>query len=490
LSASHDSIRIPLEIELDPSQFEKFLKFIEEYYIAPKSSLIFRYSVEKTIEGYVVRFFEVCPAYPQLYAQISIFVTTKPHAEIYYPPTCPSEWLTSIVYHLKRTGQIFARTEGNAVLSLLFIAGKPPLMEKLKTPRSLGLFSDSMIMLYMFAYLIILAVFFIKPLLAIILAVGIQLTILFNADKIVYSMGRWKITDEYNIVQLVKIVTRYRDLQWFLHRYGRSITEIKQAIYERTIALGELITPLKVLETLEDIGINIEIRQLEVKNIDLYRLVSILANKFKVHKPKITIANVLLPNAAAAGISSKRSTLLITSGLLGICDEGELEVIVGHEFSHIKGKDPLCLFLLFIGEYILRIYLFYKFPFLVQFWLLYFFIAFTFLFFIAKFFEAKSDLEAIYVSGKPKELASALRKFTIYMPAYKLRRSALKWFSWDPHPPLWFRIERSEEYAAKGLKPVKHFLLRSVVDVIKGLLRDLFKLKPKNICRENKLTCM
>ena len=76
------------------------------------------------------------------------------------------------------------------------------------------------------------------------------------------------------------------------------------------------------------------------------------------------------------------------------------------------------------------------------------------------------------------------------MPAYKLRRSALKWFSWDPHPPLWFRIERSEEYAAKGLKPVKHFLLRSVVDVIKGLLRDLFKLKPKNICRENKLTCM
>ena len=264
-----------------------------------------------------------------------------------------------------------------------------------------------------------------------------------------------------------------------MHRYGRSITEIKQAIYERTIALGELITPLKVLETLEDIGINIEIRQLEVKNIDLYRLVSILANKFKVHKPKITIANVLLPNAAAAGISSKRSTLLITSGLLGICDEGELEVIIGHEFSHIKGKDPLCLFLLFIGEYIVRIFLFYKFPFLVQFWLLYFFIAFTFLFFIAKFFEAKSDLEAIYVSGKPKELASALRKFTIYMPAYKLRRSALKWFSWDPHPPLWFRIERSEEYAAKGLKPVKHFLLRSVVDVIKGLLRDLFKLKPK-----------
>lgn len=479
MGISYDSIRIPLEVELDSSQFEKFLKFIEEYYIAPKSSLIFRYTVERTVEGYVVRFFEVCPAYPQLYAQISIFVTTKPHAEVYYPPTCPSEWLTSIVYHLKRTGQTFARTEGNAVLSLLFIAGKPPLMEKLKTPRSLGLFSDSMIMLYMFAYLIILAIFFINPLLAVVMAIGVQLAILFNADKIVYSMGRWKITDEYNIVQLVKIVTRYRDLQWFLHMYGSSITEIKQAIYEKTIALGELITPLKVLETLRDMGIDIEIRQLDVKNIDLYKLVSILAEKFKIQRPKIAIANVLLPNAAAAGISPKRSTLLVTSGLLGICDEGELEVIVGHEFSHIKGRDPLCLFSLFMGEYALRILLFYKFPFLVQFWLLYFFLAFTLLFFFAKFFEAKSDLEAIYVSEKPEELASALRKFTIFMPAYKLRRSVLRWFSWDPHPPLWFRIERSEEYAAKGLKPVKHFLLRSVIDIVKGLFRDLFKIKPK-----------
>ena len=479
MNISPKYMKIPLEIELDPPQFGKFLKFIEEYYVVPKSSLIFRYTVEQTIEGYVVRFLEVCPAYPQFHAQISIFVTTKPYAEIYYPPTCPSQWLTSIIFHLKRTGQTFARTEGNAVLSLLFITGKPPITEKLKTPRSLGLFSDSMIMLYIFAYLIILVVFFINPVLAILLAVVAQLAILFNADKIVYAMGKWKITDEYNIVQLVKIVTRYKDLQWFLHMYGSSITEIKQAIYERTIALGELITPLKVLETLRDIGIDIEIRQLDVKNIDLYRLVSILADKFKVQRPKIAIANVLLPNAAAAGISPKRSTLLITSGLLGICDEGELEVIVGHEFSHIKGRDPLCLFSLFMGEYALRILLFYKFPFLVHFWLLYFFAAFTLLFFFAKFFEAKSDLEAIYVSGKPKELASALRKFTIFMPAYKLRRSVLRWFSWDPHPPLWFRIERSEEYAAKGLELVKHFLLRSVIDVIKGLFRDLFKLKPK-----------
>jgi len=479
LNTSPQHVRISLEVELDPSQFDKFLRFIEEYYIAPKSSLIFRYTVERIVKGYVVSFFEVCPAYPQLYAQISIFVETRPYAVIYYPPTCPSEWLTSIRYHLKRTGQTFARTEGNAVLSLLFITGKPPIIEKLKTPRSLGLFSDSMIMLYIFAYLIVLVVFFINPVIAIVMAVGAQLVILFNADKIVYSMGRWKITDEHNIVQLVKIVTRYRDLQWFLHMYGSSITEIKQAIYERTIALGELITPAKVLETLGDIGINIEIRQLEVKNIDLYRLVSILASKFNVDRPKIAIANVLMPNAAAAGISPKRSTLLITSGLLGICDEGELEVIVGHEFSHIKGRDPLCLFSLFIAEYMLRILLFYRFPFLAQFWLLYFFIAFTLLFFFAKFFEAKSDLEAIYVSGKPRELASALRKFTIYIPAYKLRRSVFKWFSWDPHPPLWFRIERSEEYAAKGLKPIKHFLLRSIIDVVKGLLRDLFKIKSK-----------
>jgi len=481
LNIPSEHTRFSLEVELDPSQFDKFLNFIEEYYILPKVSLIFRHIIEESIEGYVVKFIEICPAYPQLYAQIFIHVTTRPYVEIYYPSTCPSQWIASIVYHLKRTAQIFAKTEGNAVLSLLFVTGKPPIMEKLKTPRSLGLFSDSMIMLYMFTYFIILLAFFANPMLAPIVFVVVQLFILFNADKIVYSMGKWKITDEHNIVQLVKIVTRYRDLQWFLHTYGDSITEIKQAIYERTIALGELITPPRVLEILEDIGINIEIRQLEVRNIDLYRLVSILAAKFKAHMPKIAIANVLLPNAAAAGISHKRSTLLITSGLLGICDEGELEVIVGHEFSHIKGRDPLFLFSLFIGEFALRFLVFSIFPFLIQLWLLYFLAIFSLLFFFAKFFEAKADLEAIYISGKPRELASALRKFTIFMPPRKLRRSVIKWFSWDPHPPLWFRIERAEEYAAKGLKPVKHFLLRSVIDVVKGLFRDLFKIKPKNM---------
>jgi len=111
-------------------------------------------------------------------------------------------------------------------------------------------------------------------------------------------------------------------------------------------------------------------------------------------------------------------------------------------------------------------------------------VIFSLLFFFAKFFEAKADLEAIYVSGKPKELASVLRKFTIFMPPRKLRRSVIKWFSWDPHPPLWFRIERAEEYAVKGLKPVRHFLLRSVIDVVKGLFRDLFKIKPEKYVKE------
>lgn len=484
LNISSEYTRFPLEIELDLSQFDKFLNFVEEYYILPKASLIFRHVIEETAEGFIIKFFEICPAYSHLYAQIFIHVTTRPYVEIYYPSTCPSQWIASIIYHLKRTAQIFAKTEGNAILSLLFVTGKPPMMEKLKTPRSLGLFSDSMVMLYALVYPIIIIVFLINPLLGILAAFGIQLAFLFNADKIVYSMGKWKITDEHNIVQLIKIVTRYRDLQWFLQTYGNSITEIKQAIYERTIALGELITPPRVLEILEDIGINIEIRQLEVRNIDLYRLVSTLATRFKVRMPKIAIANVLLPNAAAAGISHKKSTLLITSGLLGICDEGELEVIVGHEFSHIKGRDPLFLFSLFIGEYTLRLLVFSVFPFLMQLWLLYFLVIFSLLFFFAKFFEAKADLEAIYISEKPKELASALRKFTIFMPPRKLRRSAIKWFSWDPHPPLWFRIERAEEYAAKGLKPVRHFLLRSVIDVVKGLFRDLFKIKPKKYMEE------
>jgi len=65
---------------------------------------------------------------------------------------------------------------------------------------------------------------------------------------------------------------------------------------------------------------------------------------------------------------------------------------------------------------------------------------------VAKFIEARADVEAAAVLGSPDPLISALRKLGSRRLAREARsRRLLQWLSWNPHPPLSFRIERLEE---------------------------------------------
>ena len=89
-------------------------------------------------------------------------------------------------------------------------------------------------------------------------------------------------------------------------------------------------------------------------------------------------------------------------------------------------------------------------------------------FFIAKFFEARADLYSAIVMGQPQVLAMALRK--IGYRRLQLERGTparvQAWLTWDPHPPIYFRISRLE----KMRTPVqtKHLLIQSAKDVFSG----------------------
>jgi heat shock protein HtpX len=118
------------------------------------------------------------------------------------------------------------------------------------------------------------------------------------------------------------------------------------------------------------------------------------------------------------------------------------------------------------GEYLFR--LFVLLPYLQEFALIYLIFILGLIYFIAKFFEARADLESAMRIGNPKVLAEALRKIGFRRlqfersPSYKIQ----DWITWDPHPPIYFRIERLENLDTG--KEIKHTLIQSAKDCVRG----------------------
>ena len=83
---------------------------------------------------------------------------------------------------------------------------------------------------------------------------------------------------------------------------------------------------------------------MKAKKINVYELVKKVADRFGFQMPKIVVSNTMVPNAAASGPSPRRGLVLITTGLLVQLEEDEVVSVLGHEFGHLKGRDPLILF--------------------------------------------------------------------------------------------------------------------------------------------------
>ncbi len=73
----------------------------------------------------------------------------------------------------------------------------------------------------------------------------------------------------------------------------------------------------------------------------LHKIVSSLANTFKIPKPKVYVIHSASPNAFATGRDPQHAAVACTEGILNLLTEEELTGVLAHEFSHIVNRDTL-----------------------------------------------------------------------------------------------------------------------------------------------------
>jgi heat shock protein HtpX len=79
----------------------------------------------------------------------------------------------------------------------------------------------------------------------------------------------------------------------------------------------------------------------ENEALELQRIVERISERANIKKPKVAIINNNTPNAFATGRSPKHGVVAVTTGLLNILNEQELEGVLAHEIGHIKHRDVL-----------------------------------------------------------------------------------------------------------------------------------------------------
>jgi heat shock protein HtpX len=480
------AVSYTIATEIPASYMDKLFVFLYTQYLMPQKQR-FASFYRTTVDGapflsYLVLDLQGKPILKtEVKGTIPIEVTVTP-IDVSVPAAAVEEAKQDVVIAV----QIFEENARKATLYFAWREGENIVPEELrKKEKSFRrLFLETQILFFvvfivfgMAIFLVLITLypqaFWIAPL----ILIGVQFVFVFYSTKFITRTADWHITKANPTIHLLKYNLPIKSNDELKETLSRDeILAIKKEIYDEILAKRGEIDCGEAQKVFEKNGIACQPENLAAKKVNVYELVKKVADRFGFPMPKIVVANTMVPNAAASGPSPSRGVVLITTGLLVQLEEPEVIGVLGHEFGHLKGRDPLLLYGLTSAEFLFRVYvLFTFFPLIFTSFLFfgYFWAVMVVIFFIAKFFEARADLVSAIMMGQPDVLAGALEKIGFQRLLYERTPSfrLQEWLGLDPHPPIYFRVDRLEKLEAS--KEIKHPLIQSIKDVVSGFRASL-----------------
>jgi heat shock protein HtpX len=310
---------------------------------------------------------------------------------------------------------------------------------------------------------------------ALVLMVGAQGIVLYFSDRIALRVGSVAPSAQQPRGTVIGVTLRRDPQSPGPIELRVSLSALRTQLREAIAASEGRENDLRdvVVGVLGQAGIHCSKDDVEVTTRDVYNLVEKAARRFDLPTPKVVLTEAPISNAAATGISPQRASMVITAGSLEELSDQELEAVVGHELGHIRGRDSVILMsanaVLYLGAVFVwpSVLLYLGFA--------YFVLALAIVYLLGKILETRADTLSAMVLGGAGDLAAALTNMA-FKELYGEERSHpirfLRWFTPDPHPPVYFRVDRLVKFSTQGLR-TRHPFLVSARDCLSGFFRAM-----------------